>query len=241
MAISLTRSNKVPLWFQAVQGISPEQSALRYLALCLAFIITIFLSGWAVTKLGYTQPLMLAGTILVSVGAGLLSTLGPSSGLNHYIPFQVIAGLGVGLATQLPVVTTQTFLPEADQAMGLGIVLFFQCLGPATFISVGETVFASFLTSGIASSGITGIEPDIVRGSGATELRTLVPAEDLDVLLGVYSHAVTRNFLVAGIMAAVSVIGVVGIRWERIPGGGKETGETDETITTKDMQCLSVR
>ncbi|KAH8886123.1 major facilitator superfamily transporter [Thozetella sp. PMI_491] len=218
----------VPLWFQAIQGATPEESGLRYLALCLAFIFTIFLSGWAVTKLGYYQPFMLAGTILVSVGAGLLSTLRPSSGANLWIPFQVIAGLGIGASTQQPAVAVQSTLPENDVAIGIAIVLFLQCFGPTATITIAQAVFASSLNADIRAS-LPGVDPREVQNSGATALRGLVSPEQFDMLLEIYNSAVTKTFIVAAAMAAASLIGVIGVGLKKIQSDESSTKPDDES------------
>ncbi|KAK6225688.1 major facilitator superfamily transporter [Colletotrichum tabaci] len=215
----------VPLWFQAIQGATPEQSGVRYLALCLAFIFTIFLSGWGVTKTGYYQPFMLAGTVLLSIGAGLLSTLKVASGADRWIPFQVIAGLGIGASTQQAAVAVQSSLNEADVAIGVAVVLFFQCLGPTTAITVAQAVFASVLTSGIAAK-VPGVDPQAVRASGATGLKDLVPAEQFGNLVQVYNHAITRTYLVAAALAAASLVGVVGVGLKKIESEG-DTEKSD--------------
>ncbi|KAF4912758.1 Efflux pump roqT [Colletotrichum viniferum] len=194
----------VPLWFQAIQGVTPEQSGVRYLALCLAFILTIFMSGWGVTKTGYYHPFMLAGTVLIAVGAGLLSTLRVQSGAGQWISFQVIAGLGIGASTQQAAVAVQSTLTEGDVAIGVAVVLFFQCFGPTTAITIAQAVFASDLASGI-STKIPGMDPRKVQSAGATQLTSLVSPEKLSLLLEVYNHAVTRTFLVAAAMAALSI------------------------------------
>lgn len=207
--------DKIPLWFQAIQGISAEQSGLRYLPLCVAFIIAIFSSGWIVTKVGYFQPFMLAGTILVSVGSGLLSTLKVSSGAKTWIPYQIIAGLGIGMSTEQPSIAAQTLLSEADAPIGVAVVLFCRNLGPATFISVANSIFARTLATGIRSR-LPGVGPGLITESGATALRNQVSTEDLEVLLEVYNEALTRTFIVAACMGAASVFGFIGIGTQRI-------------------------
>lgn len=205
----------MPLWFQAIQGVTPEQSGVRYLALCLAFILTIFMSGWGVTKTGYYQPFMLAGTVLIAVGAGLLSTLRVQSGAGQWISFQVIAGLGIGASTQQAAVAVQSTLAEGDIAIGVAVVLFFQCFGPTTAITIAQAVFSSDLASGI-STKIPGVDFRTVQGAGATQLVGLASDQEFGILMNVYNHALTRAFLVAAAMAAASVIGVIGIGLSRI-------------------------
>lgn len=169
---------------------------------------------------------MLAGTVLVSVGSGLLSTLKVSSGANLWIPFQVIAGLGIGASTQQAAVAVQSSLEEADVAIGVAVVLFFQCFGPTTAITVAQAVFASTLTSGITSN-LPDVDPQAIRNSGATQLRDLVSPNQYGTLLQVYNHAITRIFIVAAAMAAASVIGVAGVGLKKIPGEGDEKKDTE--------------
>ncbi|KAF4831657.1 Efflux pump roqT [Colletotrichum tropicale] len=216
----------VPLWFQAIQGVTPEQSGVRYLALCLAFILTIFLSGWGVTKTGYYQPFMLAGTVLIAAGAGLLSTLRARSGASQWISFQVIAGLGIGASTQQAAVAVQSTLNEGDIAIGVAVVLFFQCFGPTTAITIAQAVFSSDLASGL-SIKLPGVNFGEVQTAGATQLASLVSSEKFDTLLEVYNHAITRTFLVAAAMAAGSIIGIAGIGHKRI----QTEGEAEKTST----------
>ncbi|KAK2778743.1 major facilitator superfamily transporter [Colletotrichum kahawae] len=206
----------VPLWFQAIQGVTPEQSGVRYLALCLAFILTIFMSGWGVTKTGYYQPFMLAGTMLIAIGAGLLSTLRVQSSAGQWISFQVIAGLGIGASTQQAAVAVQSTLTEGDVAIGVAVVLFFQCFGPTTAITIAQAVFSSDLASGI-STKIPSVDLQKAQSAGATQLTSLVSPDELGLLLEVYNHAVTRTFLVAAAMAALSIVGVAGVGLKKIP------------------------
>ncbi|KAJ3956371.1 hypothetical protein N0V92_007076 [Colletotrichum tropicale] len=215
----------VPLWFQAIQGDTPEQSGVHYLALCLAFILTIFLSGWGVTKIGYYQPFMLAGTVLVAVGAGLLSTLQPQSGAGQWISYQVVAGLGIGASTQQAAVAVQSTLAEGDVAIGVAVVLFFQCFGPTAAITIAQAVFSSDLAAGI-SAKIPGVDFRTVQSAGATQLAGFVSDGKLEILMKVYNHAITRAFLVAAAMAAASVVGVIGIGLRRIQADD-EVVETD--------------
>ncbi|KAF0321688.1 major facilitator superfamily transporter [Colletotrichum asianum] len=218
----------VPLWFQAIQGVTPEQSGVRYLALCLAFIMTIFMSGWGVTKTGYYQPFMLAGTLLIAVGAGLLSTLRVQSGAGQWISFQIIAGLGIGASTQQAAVAVQSTLTEGDVAIGVAVVLFFQCFGPTTAITIAQAVFSSDLASGI-SARIPSVDLERVQSAGATQLTSLVSPEKLSLLLEVYNHAVTRTFLVAAAMATLSIVGVAGVGLKKIPTEDSSDKTDEET------------
>lgn len=169
---------------------------------------------------------MLAGTVLIAAGAGLLSTLRVHSGAGRWISFQVIAGLGIGASTQQAAVAVQSTLNEGDIAIGVAVVLFFQCFGPTTAITIAQAVFSSDLASGL-SIKLPGVNFGEVQTAGATQLASLVSSEKFDTLLEVYNHAITRTFLVAAAMAAGSIIGIAGIGHKRI----QIEGEAEKTST----------
>lgn len=213
----------LPLWFQAILGVSPEGSGIRYLSMVIPLVLAVFGSGAAVTKLGYYQPFMLAGTILLSVGAGMLSRLHPGSGMEGWMPYMIIAGLGIGLSTQMPAIAVQSTVSEADMPISVAVVLFGQALGPTIFISAAQAVLAGVLTTGLANA-IPGLDAERVKNAGATELPGLVRPDQVAALLDIYSFALTRTYLVAASTAAVSVIAIVLIGWKRIATPGEEEG-----------------
>jgi hypothetical protein len=62
----------------------------------------------------------------------------------------------------------------------------------------------------VSVSSLSPTVPQTIRDAGATQLRGLVPAGDAGTLLAIYNHALTRTYFVAAVMAAVSIVGVVG-------------------------------
>lgn len=215
----------MPLWFQAVEGVSAEDSGIRYLPLVLSLVMTIFLGGWAVTKVGYFQPFMLLGTALLATGAGLLSTLVPSSGKGRWIPYQILAGLGIGVATQQAVVAIQAILSGDDVNIGIALAIFTQCFGPTIFITVSQAVFEGTLTSGLNNHLPGLISPSQIKNLGATQLRDLVSPIQLPILLEVYSYALSRTYLTASIMAALSAPLIFCMGWRKLPSPPEELGE----------------
>lgn len=127
----------LPVWFQAVQEVPAFDSGIRTLPLLLTVAIAAILGGALVTALGYYAPIMLLGTVLMSVGAGLLTTLTPDATMGHWIGYQAIYGIGVGLGIQQPMIAVQTALDIKDIPTASCMIIFFQTMGGAIFISVG--------------------------------------------------------------------------------------------------------
>ena len=72
-----------PPRFQSVKGDSAQASGVKQIALVISVSLTIVASGAAVAALGYYNPFLLLGTVLASIGAGLLYTINIDSGLGE--------------------------------------------------------------------------------------------------------------------------------------------------------------
>jgi MFS family permease len=86
----------IPLWFQAIQGVSAMQSGIRMIPLVLSVVVGSISSGGLVQRLGYYVPFMIVGACLMAVGSGLITTWNMETQKGEWIGFQVLFGLGVG-------------------------------------------------------------------------------------------------------------------------------------------------
>jgi len=75
----------LPIWFQAVKNVSAYQSGIDSLPLILALVVSSILAGALVRRLGYYVPFMIANSVIMSIGAGLITTLVPSTGHAKWI------------------------------------------------------------------------------------------------------------------------------------------------------------
>ncbi|KAJ7165601.1 putative efflux pump antibiotic resistance protein [Mycena crocata] len=207
----------LPLWFQAIKGTSAVKSGIDNLPMVLANVIGSLLAGGTVTVLGYYAPFMIISSILCSIGAGLVSTFAVNTGHAHWIGYQVIYGLGVGLGIQQPIIAAQTVLSMEDIPTGTSLVIFMQTLGGALFISVGQNVFTNKLVSGLVSQ-VPGINPAIVLSAGATSLRSAVDSQYLPAVLSVYNQALVSAYYVSIAMAGISTIGSLAMEWKSVKG-----------------------
>ncbi|QUC23421.1 uncharacterized protein UV8b_07662 [Ustilaginoidea virens] len=208
----------LPLWFQAVQGATAIQSGTKNLPLLLSLVIISLVSGGLVSTFGYYAPFMLMSTILMSVGAGMLSTFTVDASPAHWIGYQVLFGVGVGMGMQQTMVAVQASLSGSDVAIGSAIVIFAQTLGGALFICVAQNVFQNKLVSNIAAAHIAGLDPIKIVSIGATDIRTLVPKEFMPVVLGAYNDAVTNTFYVSAAVASLSIVGSSFVPWISVKG-----------------------
>ncbi|KAF2768441.1 MFS general substrate transporter [Teratosphaeria nubilosa] len=132
----------LPIWFQAVEDASATRSGIRMLAMVVPFAIVSLGSGVAISKwIGYYSPFMLACTATMAVGAGLLTTLPPSSGPGMWAGYQLIWGFGAGLGMQTGMLAAQTVSTRIDAPVAVSVVCFAQSLGSGVFLSIDQTIF----------------------------------------------------------------------------------------------------
>ena len=79
----------LPLWFQAIQGVSAAGAGVRLLAYFLITVTFVIGSGFGVSKTGYYTPWLMAGTALLVVGCGLLTTFRVTTTIGESVGFQV--------------------------------------------------------------------------------------------------------------------------------------------------------
>lgn len=217
----------IPIWFQAVKGVSAVNSGLMNLALILATALASILSGVGITKLGYYNPFMIAATLFMSVGAGLLTTWKPDVPSRAWIGYQVLYGLGSGQSMQTPLMVVQTVLPMAEIPLGTALVMFLQTFGGAIFISVAQNVFTNELRAGLARD-LPNINATAIVDGGANSIRMpgVLPPDALGPVLEIYSKSLTNSWYVALALACASIVGSALVQWKSVKNAAPPaTGE----------------
>ncbi|KAF9874881.1 major facilitator superfamily transporter [Colletotrichum karsti] len=203
----------IPIWFQAIKGYSAVDSGIRTLPLVLSMMVFSVITGGIITRVGYYTPVMLLGTALMCVGAGLLTTLKVDSGAPQWAGYQVLYGVGMGLSFQAPNVAAQTVLEMRDISVGISIMMFMQTIGGAISNSVGQSILSNELVDRLKSiPGLAGVD---LRGDGATTLVDL-PEDVRGPALEAYNDSL-RTVFVAGLsICCAVVIGAAGMEWKSV-------------------------
>ncbi|KAI2640361.1 putative efflux pump [Hypomontagnella submonticulosa] len=211
----------IPIWFQTVQGVSAVDSGIRNLPMLISVVVFAMGAGALVTIFGYYAPFMILGTVLMSIGGGLLSTWKPDTATGTWIGYQILFGAGVGMSMQQPLMAVQTVLDIKDVPTGTSVLVFVQTVGGALFVSVGQSVFSNKLVQELAAN-IPGLDVSSVRSAGATALQNTLPAEMIPKVVLSYSNALTTTFLVGAALAAFTVFGSATIEWKSVKGKNVE-------------------
>ncbi|MCJ1366565.1 hypothetical protein MMC16_005694 [Acarospora aff. strigata] len=207
----------VPIWFQAIKGVSATDSGIRNLPLIMGLVIMSMLAGISISKVGYYTPFMILSSVLMAIGGGLLSTWQVDTGHAKWIGYQVIFGFGMGLAMQQPLIAAQTVLHIDDVPVGTSVIMFTQQFSGALFISVAQNIFTNKLVTGLAEA-VPNIPPGIILATGATSLKDAVDPRYLTAVLFVYNRAITNTFYITVALSALSIIGALGMEWKSVKG-----------------------
>lgn len=187
------------------------------LPLIIAVVIVSILAGGLVTACGYYTPFMIASSVIMTIGAGLLTTLETDSNHSKWIGYQALFGIGLGLGMQQPMIVAQTALKVEDIPSGTAIVMFAQTLGGAVFVSVGQNVFQNQLVQNLATYAPNEDAGKLIS-AGATMLRSVVTGDALQRVLVAYNAAIVQTFYVAVAMGALSLVGPIFVEWLSVKG-----------------------
>ncbi|KAK0719634.1 putative MFS multidrug transporter [Lasiosphaeris hirsuta] len=204
----------LPVYFQAIKSVSAIDSGVRLLPMCLPFVISSLATGIATSRVGYYSPFILVGVGLMSVGAGLLTTLEVDTGPGKWIGYQVLYGWGMGMSFQAPNLAAQTVLATRDVPIGTTLISFSQLLGGAIFISVGQNVLNGQLLERL--SGIDGFDTGLLAENGATTLIEQLPEAVRGAVLVAYNEALRKVFQVGLVMTVLTIIGAGGLEWRSV-------------------------
>jgi hypothetical protein len=208
----------LPIWFQAIKGVSAVKSGIMSLPLILGTVIMSMVAGGLTTALGYYTPFMYCATVFMSIGAGLMTTFTVGTHHSKWIGYQFLFGAGVGLGMQQTMVATQTVLHKSDIAIGTAIMMFSQSLGGALFASVGQNIFTNELIRGLQSKLEGGIDPRFVLGVGATQIKERLPSASWPGVQIAYNDALVKTFYVSLGLSCFSAVGAAFVQWKSVKG-----------------------
>lgn len=212
----LIHSYYLPIWFQAVKGTSAVGSGVDMIPYVVANALFSLFAGIFVSKNGYFTAPAIVGCAIGTIGAGLISTIGPSTSSSMWIGYEILASMGIGMAIQQGFTAIQIVLPLEEVAIGTAAVVAFQSLGGAIFVSVGNTILQNSLKAAADRNEVPGVDIDAVIEAGAGSFRSIVSTEHLPALLMVYNGALRKVFTASVVMIGFGFIACLFLEWRNV-------------------------
>jgi EmrB/QacA subfamily drug resistance transporter len=153
----------LPLFLQAVVGMSASNSGELIIPLMLGAMMTSIGSGFLLKRTGYKIWLII-GPPISALGMFLLSTLNSDSSATDAILYLIITGAGLGALMSNYIVAAQNVMPKKDMGIATGSMSLFR--------SIGGTVGVAFI-GGIVNSRMI----SELSGSFTAEQMAMLPAD----------------------------------------------------------------
>ncbi|KAG2165707.1 hypothetical protein JADG_005446 [Aureobasidium aubasidani] len=215
----------LPIWFQVIQGKSPQKSGLSLLPLLLSNVFAVIACGVGTSLLGYYTPFLIIGSAILIVGSALLTTWSVNIGAGIWIGYQIVTGVGLGAILQGPNIAAQTVLPDSDVSIGLSFLQFITFFAGSTFVTVSQTLLENGLVSGLRDI-LPDLDPSTISGAGATAIRDMVSLDQLPVVLRVYNDSIRSIWYLGLGLSCLVFVASWGFEWRSVKA--KKQGE-DET------------
>ncbi|KAJ3497078.1 hypothetical protein NLG97_g2182 [Lecanicillium saksenae] len=178
----------LPIYFQSIDNVSPIASGVRSIPLIILFGVSTFGSGRAITKTGVAAPYMVAGSVIVTIAAGLFFTLDVGTSTGKWVGFQILAGFGYGISFQVPVIIAQAFAAPTDIAPTTAIIIFYRSVGGTLSLAAAQSGFVNQLVRKLTETA-PNVDPELVIDKGATEVHHVFSGAELEGVLHAYAWA----------------------------------------------------
>lgn len=196
-------------YFQVALGKTPTVAGLMSLPMILGLLVSSTVAGQLITRFGRWKAYLVVGSVVMTGGLLLLSTIDATTGVPMLAAFMVVLGLGVGMLMQNLVLAAQNDVPAAELGATTSVLTFFRSMGGAIGVSALGAVLSARVTSlvvehfGAAATG---------GGSAKVPDLAALPAPALAVIRDIYGTATADLFLVAAPIAFLAVLAVVLIK-----------------------------
>ncbi|MFD8337995.1 MDR family MFS transporter [Streptomyces solisilvae] len=196
-------------FFQVAMGKSPTTAGLMSLPLILGSLTASTFAGHRISATGRWKRYLVAGTVLMTAGLALLSTIGSHTPFVLLSVYMAVLGTGVGMLMQNLVLAAQNDVPANTLGSATSVLSFSRSMGGTVGTSVLGAVLAHRVATELSAGGAAGGDtPGGGAGHGVPEPTTL-PAPLRALVENAYGTATAELFLWATPFALLALIVVL--------------------------------
>ncbi|GAA1403547.1 MDR family MFS transporter [Kitasatospora putterlickiae] len=221
----------LPLYQQTVQGASATNSGLLLMPMMFGMLVISLVVGQAVTKTGKYRIYPIIGTIVMTAGLLLLSTLSTDTSGFASACWMVVLGAGMGFLMQITMLVAQNSVELKDMGVASSTATLFRTIGGSFGVALFGALFNSRVTetmnerlgSAAAAGGSQGGDPAQLSPAALKALPA--PVQDA------YHHAVANGmhtvFLWGAAVAVIAVAAAVFVREVPLRGAGTPPSDAE--------------
>ena len=213
----------LPLYQQSVQGASATNSGLLLLPMLGAMLVTSMVAGRVTTNTGRYKVFPILGSVLMTVGLYLLSTMDTGTSRFTSGVFMAVVGFGMGCLMQITMLVAQNSVEMKDMGVASSSTTLFRTLGSSFGVAIMGALFNNRVQDVMSERGGA-------LGSKVTEQSAQLDAKSLEKLpvlvREAYQHAVSAGthsaFLLGAVVAVVALVAAVFVKEVPLKGAGPE-------------------
>jgi EmrB/QacA subfamily drug resistance transporter len=206
-------------YMQLARGASPTQSGLLTLPMIVGLMGSSIIIGQVISRTGKWKRYMVTGSILLTAGIYLMSTISYDTNYVLLSVYMLVLGAGVGMVMQNLVLVVQNVVAPREMGTATSSVAFFRSLGGTVGVSVMGSVLGSQVVSSLAGRsddlkaaiiklGAGGAKVAESLQSGTIPKVSELPAGVRVIIESVYGESVAHVFLVALPLAVITIIAI---------------------------------
>ncbi|EWC60300.1 membrane transport protein [Actinokineospora spheciospongiae] len=200
-------------YFQIARGYSPTAAGLLTLPMIIGSMVSATGSGILITRLGKWKSFLVAGSILMVAGFGLLGTIDHTTDMVLLGAFLFVLGVGLGMTMQNLVLAVQNTVAATDLGAASSTVSFFRSLGGTIGVSVLGAVLANRVSS-LTTDGLSAAGVQVPAGSSSAGIGNLdqLPGPIAEIVRAAYGDATATILLVAAALSIITVVAILFIK-----------------------------
>jgi len=198
--------NYLPMYVQGVRGGSPLLAGLALLPISLGWLTGATISGRLLLRWGY-RPLLIAGSVLLLIGATLFSLLALDSSVPYFLAAALVIGLGFGTTVTVTIIAIQDGVAAQQRGTATGLAQFAYNMGGSLGLSLLGILLNSSVRDQIAAAASR--DPQLAV-AGKLEVNSILDPRIFGKLAGT-TQAVLQGALFDGLHLIMIVEGGVAL------------------------------
>ncbi|MET4781416.1 MDR family MFS transporter [Glaciihabitans sp. UYNi722] len=206
-------------YMQLARGASPTQSGLLTLPMIIGLMGSSVIVGQLISRSGKWKTYMVTGSILLTAGLFLMSTISYDTNYVLLSVYMLVLGAGVGMVMQNLVLVVQNVVAPQQLGVASSSVTFFRSIGGTIGVSVMGSALGSKvvellgdrsgdLQAAIVKLGAGGAKVAEALQSGTIPKVSALPTGVRTIIESVYGDAVAHVFLIAAPLAILTIIAI---------------------------------
>ncbi|GAB3154336.1 MDR family MFS transporter [Microbispora hainanensis] len=210
----------LPVYLQAVQGMSPTVSGLALLPAVFGIFSTSITSGQIMSRTGRYKIFPILGGAVLLVAMWLLSTIKVDTPYWQVAVYAYLFGAGLGFTMQTIVTAIQNAVERADMGVATSSATFFRMMGAAIGTAIMGAVLTNRLTHYLTVEFGGRMPPGRVDANNVQAIQQL-PQPVKDHVLVAFTNAIDDVFLASLPFVALAL--VVAFFLKEIPLAARST------------------